>query len=161
MTFQPITGYYGQSGDDGADGGPAFDATVDCTIDCGSGIIWAGTGGGGGQSSSASYSSILVSFTSGIPGVGGRGGRGYVTTTGGGAGLVNVTGVYQAGSAGANGGQSAGGNWGDNGPTATANSMYEPGAAIGGLAGAAIDSNGNTVTITAGDSTATIKGRRI
>ena len=153
-------GYYGQSGAAGSIGGDAFEATVDCTIDCGSGVIWAGGGGQGGQSSSANYSAIMVSFMSGVVGNGGGGARGFVTTAGGAGGLIDVVGVYQTGSAGVTGGPASygGGDWGQVGPLAVANSMYEPGRALGGAAGKSIKTNGNTVSITAGNTPTNIKG---
>lgn len=137
---------------DGLPGGIAFEATVDCEIDCGSGIIWAGGGGSGGGSMSPNGSPAGTYYSAAD---GGGGGQGYGSS---------ISGMYSAGGFApvsfsgrrASGNQSSpgvtnGGLWGQNGASPLG---------LGGIAGEAIKSNGNTVTITAGNNDFNIRGRR-
>ena len=151
-------GTYTSYGDNGFDGGNAFDATVDCTINTGSGVIWAGGGG------SAGMISVLVIYGGNPvvvkPGNGGCGGQGYGTSFGGGRGSVTVFTQTTYGVNGVNGNKLTqgilagveGGEFGDNGDD-NVNST-------GGASGFAIVSNGNNVTITSGNNEINIKGRR-
>jgi len=133
-------------------GNPGLDALkvqFDCTIDNGQGYIWGG-GGGGGASKSGGKSVVYLEGGGGAgddPGAAGGGPSGYNgsagTASSGGKGAV-FSGTHA-------------GNGGNPGATGTAgNGSY--GNAAGGAAGKAIDKNGNTVTITAGNDSTRIKG---
>jgi len=152
-----VTGSFVENGDPGIVGNDAFNATVDCTINVGSGAIWAGGGGAGGSRSSGTNDPVITG-----PLNGGGGGQGFVGGTGGNAGTVRIDfgpildtaqpGVDGSrGSPGSQGGVSAG-EWGEDGDSPTGSD--------GGLGGFAIVSNGNTVTIISGDNSLNIKGRR-
>ena len=100
-------------------------------------------------------------FTTRAAGDGGGAGRGFSTASGGARGSTYASFTYSYGVGGADGGLSSatgGGDWGQPGPTATRNWLYECGQAAGGAAGAAIITNGNTVTITSGNNPTNIKG---
>lgn len=153
----PAPGVVSDSGQDGFDGGPAFNATVDCDIDCGSGLIWAGAGGQGGGSSAGNFT-VGPIWSDRAPGAGGQGGRGFGPSAGGDAGDVDGN----SGTDGANGGMTSGaGDFGEAGERPITNRITEPGRSYGGDPGASIVSNGNTVTITAGDNPTNIRGPRI
>ncbi len=148
-------GRFEDIGDDGIVGDDAFVATVDCSINVGSGAILAGGGGASGDVS-VSHSDIGSN-----PGNGGSSGQGFTSDAGGNAGHAiaeNVDNLF--GLAGAVGSRLSagtlanvsGGSWGESGES--------QGGATGGLSGFAIVSNGNSVTITAGDNAINIKGRR-
>lgn len=154
--------YRGVSGSAGLAGGDAFNATVDCDIDCGSGVIWSGGGGQGGGSSSGQFENINY-FSLAAPGDGGGGGQGFAVSKGGVRGSVaDVTEflVTEYGQSGDSGNQASfsGGGWGKAGPASTRNWLYEPGRAAGGAAGIAIKTNGNSVSIIAGNNPTNIKG---
>ena len=135
----------------GKNGFDCLNITCPTTIDCGEGLIWAGGGGGSGYTSG---STPLGTFS-----YGGGGGQGIGTAYGGynggvvsgraqngirnGPGQVNINPI--------SGGTMSlsGGEWGEAGKGPTA-----------GLAGIAIKSNGNPVTIVSGDNNLNIKGRR-
>mgnify|MGYP003629515151 CR=1 FL=1 len=152
-------------GADGFVGGDAFEATVPCILNVGSGAIWAG---GGGVNGGTSYTKRIVPTNpdSRAPsaGNGGSGGQGYV---GGGHGLKGIIdGVYSdEGVDGNNGSRGApgvvalisGGEFGDDSDRSTS----PLGQSNEGLSGYAIVSNGNSVTITSGNNPLNIKGRRI
>lgn len=142
-------GFVGATGSAGFDGGDAFDATVDCVIDNGSGLIWAGGGGGAGNGGN-----FDVRY-------GGGGGQGYYTSTGG----INTERITHpvdpdiwepSGTSAPNGSQSgpglgsfSGGEWGEAGASAILS---------GGSAGYSVVKNGNTVTIESGNNEFNIKG---
>lgn len=151
-------------GQDGFDGGVAFEATVDCVIDCGSGVIWAGGAGQGGMTTSAHYKPgvlDLIYYDQRAPGNGGGGGRGFGLSNGGAFGIVDGY-ITEYGTLGVIGSMSdyGGGDWGSEAPPPTTNWIYDPTPSSSGLAGEAIKSNGNTVTISAGDNPINIRGRR-
>lgn len=168
-------------GDNGNFGGNAFEATVDCTINTGSGAIWAGGGGAAG-----SRTHLIIEFTliegpgsdvfqyilSKFEGNGGSGGSGYIG--GGGAprgigtftiqdapgsntnSIINRTIVISVnGQDGSVGGPGIVGSisGGDFGENGDSVT-----AAVGGSAGLAIKTNGNAVTITSGLNPINIKG---
>lgn len=138
-------------------GGDAFNATVPCDIDCGSGLIWAGGGGAGGWSQATTpWGSVTLEN----PTSGGGGGQGFGDSVGGLStygGSDETSGSHSIHDHNAEGGNQGGpgypggGEWGESGTT------YQ---AIGGLAGYAIKKNGNIVNITAGDNPLSIRGRR-
>lgn len=136
----------------GYNGFDCLNVTCPLILDCGEGLIWAGGGGGsGGTDGRGSPSGPAV--------YGGGGGQGVGMAYGGYNGGI-VTGRapngYRAGP-----GQViltdpvgltinlSGGNWGESGR-----------GQFPGLAGVAIKSNGNPVTIVSGDNNLNIKGRR-
>lgn len=131
------------------DGSPAAEFTTAVVIDNSFGLI-AG-GGGGSQGTFGSCDGAIA-----IGGNGGGGGQGFSGGAGGAAG-VGVAGVN--------------GNTGSSGNINYPGQLYRPGGELGqdgfaetaypdrkGLAGAAIITNGNTVTITAGNNAEQIKG---
>lgn len=157
---QDVPGITSELGDIGRDGGIAFEATVDCNINVGSGAIWAGGGGGAGGKSEA-QTFVLPELIKRINGNGGCGAQGFAIAFGGIRGSVLVenhgttfglTGV--SGSQGSEGiqGSNSGGKWGEDGTNES--------GILGGKSGFAIVSNGNTVNITNGDNAINIKGRR-
>lgn len=133
-------------------GGIAFEAKVDCVIDNGAGLIWAGGGGGSGQPLTGSSGYYAAAR-------GGTGAQGFGDSLGGqysnGAfpGTPAFDGIENSGnqsSAGA--GLQAGGEWGEDGTPSS--------SLAGGLAGEAVKSNGNSVTFSSGDNTLNVRGRR-
>lgn len=142
-------------------GGNAFNATVPCTINIGSGAIWAGGGGVNGQTSYSEQ--VKPALVLAVAGMGGSGGQGYIGGVGGTGGTVSGA-SSQTGVDGNNGSRGAAGvlagvSGGEFGETADRNiTSYEDSDA--GLSGFAIVSNGNTVTITSGDNPLNTKGRR-
>lgn len=145
-------------------GGNAFNATVNCTINTGSGAVWAGGGGVNGGTSytkrlNPSNPSTLVAY----PGNGGSGGQGYIgglaAIKGEVTGLLTASGVDgNDGSKGAPGvlGSISAGEFGEDSDLDTS----EFGQSAAGPAGFAIVSNGNNVTISAGDNPINIRGRK-
>jgi len=135
----------------GQPGGLAFEATVDCIIDNGSGLIWAG-GGGAGGGSQAGYTFAYFGAATG-----GGGGQGFGVSisgqysNGGVSGSVGFDGRRVGGNRSAPG-LTDGGEWGEPGASTS--------EASGGLAGIAIKSDGNTLTITSGNNDLNIRGRR-
>jgi len=133
----------------GLSGGDAINLTTDAIIDNGFGIIYAGGGGGEGMLGECIEEPGPVYFGNG--GDGGGGGQGLVgggggvggLATGAGGGVDGVTG--ENGSIGAPG--SNGGTFGVDGD-----------GVGGGSSGLAIKTNGNTVTITAGNNSLQILG---
>lgn len=159
-------GYGSTKAQPGQNGGAALEATVPLIIDSGSGIIWAGGGGGAGQFAIAPQGPVGQL----VPRKGGGGGQGYGVSAGGrnsdGASLVGrAPSGSQAGPGDPGQYAAAGGEWGENGvdiigwygPTPP---DPEDRITRGGLAGEAIKSNGNPVTIVAGDNEINIRGRR-
>jgi len=156
-----IAGSFSANGGSGLVGGNAFEATVNCTINTGSGAIWAGGGGAAGEQSICT--TIAPSTINANARNGGSAAQGFGLSFGGDAGTVTVEnyGLVDTGLDGKPGsklspgtqGASSGGEWGESG---TNNN-----ASLGGLSGYAIVSNGNTVTVTSGDNQINIKGRRI
>lgn len=153
------------NGDNGTDGGDALNITVPTTIDNGSGFIFGGGGGCGGSASSADSIPPDVGASAGN---GGSGGQGYIGGTGGSAGFALVEDAVsdsgqpgQPGSINAPGvvGSRSGGAFGEDGDDGAKIATPSPGG-DGGLSGFAIKSNGNSVTITSGDTVLNIKGRR-
>lgn len=141
------------------DGGIAFEALCDCVIDNGSGLIWAGGGGGGSDLSAVVPNPSSPYWYSAE---GGCGGQGFVNSSGGyytiGA-IVPATpsnnGTCEAGNQskfGALNGRN-GGAWGEAGENGTYTN--------GGAAGIAIKSNGFNVSIISGDNSLSIRGSRI
>jgi hypothetical protein len=136
----------------GSTGGDALNLTTDATIDNGFGLIGGGGGGGAGN--------LGVCYDDPDPGLdiaaGGKGGGGGQGQAGGagGVGGVGTTGNGATGDAGTLGaaGDNGGGLGQDGG---------DIGAATGGAAGRAILTNGNTVTITAGNNSEQIKGATV
>ncbi len=142
-------------------GGNAFVTTVDCTINTGSGALWAGGGGAAGGTSSFKDLPNPDFFASG--GNGGSGGQGFIGGLGGALGAVtgftSDVGVDgNDGSRGAAGvvGGTSGGEFGEDGGI----DISSFGSALAGLSGFAIVSNGNSVIITSGDNILNIRGRR-
>lgn len=139
---------------DGLDGGPAFDATTSVTIDNGSGLIWAGGGGGGAENQSV-Y--IFGPNTTELAANGGGGGQGYGESLGGlstygGDDMTPSTHDHNAESGNQANPGLYGGSWGQNGLNVQS---------YGGISGIAIKTNGNSVTIVAGNNDLNIKGRRV
>jgi hypothetical protein len=139
---------------DGFDGGVSFETTVPVVIDTGSGLIWAGGGGGGGDDQAFFYNG---SDTIELGAEGGGGGQGYGDSLGGlgtygGDDTTHSAYDHRSASGNQSGPGIRGGAWGEDGQTGNAN---------GGLAGIAIKTNGNSVTIIAGNNDLNIKGRRV
>ena len=136
-------------GGPGEDGGCAFEATVDCTIDTGAGLIWAGGGGGSGEQQLGGMGVYLAAR-------GGSGAQGYGISLGG----HYTNGEHSAfdgleqsgGQAGYGLSGRHGGAWGEPGELSTFFGF------AGGSAGAAIKKNGNAVSVTAGDNALNIRG---
>lgn len=140
----------GNSGGDGLRGGDALELTTNTVIDNSFGLIGGGGGGGGGASGFCSGN-----FASG--GNGGGGGQGFTPGLGGFGGVgINFNGESDGanGQAGTVNGpgifQTRGGFLGQRGDNGEGSN--------GGLPGAAIITNGNTVTITAGNNAEQIRG---
>lgn len=139
------------TGNAGTDGGDAWEFTTDAIVDNSLGLI--GGGGGGGRGSDGD----CLNETSGG---GGGGGQGYLGGQGASPGVVTGSGTANdpgtdgtaqyPGSGGNINGFAAGFDGGELG--------QDGGGDTGGLAGAAITTNGNTVTITAGNNAEQIKG---
>lgn len=149
-----------QAGDDGFVGGNAFNATVPCTINVGSGAIWAGGGGVNGGTKYETEIKPGVFIT--VDANGGSGGQGYVGGLGGIGEGVNGS----DGSRGAPGTLSglSGGEFGESGDTDIFDESLSPTTppidqSFSGLTGFAIVSNGNSVTITSGNNPLNVKGR--
>lgn len=141
----------------GGVGGIAFNATVDCEIDCGAGLIWAGGGGATGEY----YVSPQGPGPYYVPRRGGGGGQGFGVSIGGrNTNGITFTDRAESGSQSSPGITNCpdGGEWGAQG-TLGYNPMTGM-AVFGGLPGEAIKSNGNTVTITSGNNDFNIRGRR-
>lgn len=144
-----------QSGSSGLDGGDCINLTTDTIIDNGFGLILSG-GGGGSGGNSVCWEDQGGSFFS-HDGGGGGGGQGYSSSDGG-------TGGPSSEGDGFNGSLSAPGEGAPDDPDSGGGGGYIGGAfgsdggGGGGAAGAAIKSNGNTVTITAGNNSEQIKG---
>lgn len=134
----------------GQNGGPAINATVDMEIDNGAGLIWAGGGGGAGEEMKSVGPGYFTAAA------GGGGGQGYGVarsgfySNGGYFEDLDFDGIGRSGNQ-SSPGETGGGEWGKPGVTHSA---------AGGLAGEAIKSNGNTVTIVSGDNEFNIRGRR-
>lgn len=146
---------FGTAGD-GLSGGDALDLTTDATIDNGFGLISGGGGGGSGIKGSCEYDGELDLYrVSG--GRGGGGGQGYTGGAGGTGGTASSN--YHT-NALANGFTGASGTIGS--PGSNGGELGEQGGSqqggTGGAAGKAIDKNGNTVIITAGNNSEQIKG---
>lgn len=151
-SYRQVLGQVGQVG------GTAFNATVNCTINAGSGLIF---GGGGGAAGGKSVSSSLSTTEFAIAGNGGSGGQGYSFSEGGfsGTAIVDGTPIYDEGQDGIGGNYSSAGSLaGISGGKIGENGDSHDGVA-GGLVGIAIKKNGNNVTITSGSIGGSIKGR--
>lgn len=138
------------AGTDGIAGGTAIEFSTDVIIDNSFGLIGGGGGGGGGAGGFCSGS-----FAFG--GQGGGGGQGRTPGAGGSGGV----GINPSGETDAADGQSAT----VNAPGILANkggTLGQKGAdgfgCVGGAAGAAIITNGNVITITAGNNAEQIRG---
>lgn len=139
-----------ENGLEGIAGGPAMEFTTDVTIDNSFGLIGGGGGGGiGGRSSCEAEVGGTgggggQGFMGGMGGLGGISSEGPTTAPSGPDGTVNSPGIPT----------SAFGNGGRGGY------LGEPASVSGdrAAAGAAIITNGNTVTITAGNNAEQIKG---
>ena len=150
--FEPGTGCVSISGTGGQDGGPAAEFTTEVTIDNSFGLI---AGGGGGGQGGFGYCDEPESYTGG----GGGGGQGFV---GGAGGFAGDFGTY----IGNFGNDGTVNNPGIGGTTLngdligfTGGGLGQAGGGItGGDGGAAIITNGNTITITAGNNSEQIKG---
>jgi hypothetical protein len=127
------------TGGNGSTGYDALNLTTDTIIDNGFGIIYSGGGGGGGYQGTGSRS-----------GDGGGGGQGCSGGVGGPFGSSDGA-DGDVGDAGSQSGPgSNGGAWGESGGAGD--------GSTGGAAGNAINKNGNTVTIIAGNNSLQIKG---
>jgi hypothetical protein len=151
-----VGGCQAGSGFDGQDGGDAFEFTTDVVLDNLLGLI--GAGGGGGAGSDAQ----CFTDTSGEAGSGGGGGQGFQGGAGGAAGAA-LDPQYTEGVSGQSGTRNYAGdggtsNAGDGGTLGQDGQSAFVGISQGGSAGRAILTNGNTVTITAGDNAEQIKG---
>jgi len=138
----------------GLAGGDAFDATVPCQIDNGSGLIWAGGAGKTGEDqpkiSTGPTTGYLFPSASG-----GGGGQGFGVSAGG----LSAYEGYPPTMTGRLGNRAGSGN--QSGPGAGGEGDGAWGSASAGvLGGIAIRKNGNTVTIISGDNDANIKGRK-
>lgn len=138
----------GANGDAGAD---ALDITTDATIDNSLGLIGGGGGGGAGGAG------ICPGDQNGS---GGGGGQGDAAGSGG---IVTTEPGTNPGTPGTDGTRNSAGlggdsNAGDGGTLGVAGGNALTGTATGGAAGKAIEFNGNTVTIEAGNNSAQIKG---
>ncbi len=138
---------------DGSAGGDALELTTDATIDNSFGLIYGGGGGASGALATVCFFDTETSTEFSVGGQGGGGGQGCS----GGSGGAGGTGNTASGSAGDNGSISGpgengvrGGEWGEAGDS--------EGGASGGAGGKAIELNGNSVTITAGNNSEQIKG---
>lgn len=133
----------------GQGGGIALNITVPTTIDNGAGLIWAGGAGQSGQRQTRTDigGNPLAPQYYYPAAAGGIGGQGYGTAIGG---LSTYAGYPPSaptrGPRAQSGNQSSGNPWGQS-----------SGAILGGIA---IQSNGNTVTVTSGDNDSSIRGRR-
>lgn len=130
----------------GLDGFDSMSFTTDTILDNGFGLIASGGGGAGGK--------FGAGFIAGQGGGGGAGDDGGLGGVGG--NLIDLdTPPYFFGPSGVDGGSTFGGSpgGGELGQDGAAN-----GAASGGSAGVAIQKNGNTVTIIAGNNSEQIKG---
>jgi hypothetical protein len=144
----------------GSDGGNAFNLTVDTVLDNLTGLIGSGGGGGGGAGASDS----LPIDSNGGGGGGGSGdndaagGIGNGVANDGNVGSFNFPGTGGTSSTGGTGG--TGGNLGSNGLTGQIGDgiLITAEGALGGDAGNAIITNGNSLIITAGNNTDQIKG---
>lgn len=169
------------NGSNGFIGGDAFNATVPCTINTGSGAIWSGGGGAPGSRTVIDCDYTRTETPGGfnhkyviikIEGNGGSGGAGFIGGQGAARGIgsssvapptgadtntvINASTVTSV--AGNNGSITipgtvppvSGGEYGESGDNTT--------GATGGIAGLAIKTNGNTVTITSGLNVINIKG---
>jgi hypothetical protein len=156
------------NGESGSNGGPSMEFTLNCTLE-NNGTI--GGGGGGGGGSKGDYDDQFGDSVS-LGGSGGGAGAGLTVSSGGSAGEV-IAGVDRS-AVGNTGGpssaltQGTGGTGkflssdgletndlttvkaGDGGALGSPGSNPAPGGgtAVGGTAGAAVNKNGNTVTIT-------------
>lgn len=169
VLVSPADDYYEQVGEVGFVGGDAFHATVDCTINTGSGEIWAG---GGGAAGGTSYTFGDGTFVERKAGNGGSGGQGFIGGQGGTKGNANgydfgaVNGSSGSVSAAGSVGSISGGSFGEKGDDQPQDDIIVNGelqvvsGRQGGDTGFAIVSNGNNVIITAGDNNLNIKGRR-
>ena len=148
-------------GEDGISGGNAFEATVPCTINTGSGVIWGGGGGGAGR-----YSRVRIvddiTIEISIGGNGGCGAQGYGIASGGIKGYLLIDeGDFFYGIDGVDGnkqvegilGEDKGGAFGEAGD----DDVFNDGGK-GGASGYGIITNGNTVTVTNGNNNLNIKG---
>jgi hypothetical protein len=137
-------------GTNGLNGGAAFDFTTDVIIDNSFGLI-AGAGGGG--------AGLPGQCPEAVTGNGGGGGQGFVGGSGGSAGLDlgGATLGLQGpdGSINSSGGDGVtftrGGGLGEDGQSALSGQS-------GGSAGAAVITNGNTITITGGNNSEQVRG---
>jgi hypothetical protein len=135
----------------GSQGGVAFEATCPCVIDTGAGLIW----GGGAGASGEIYINPQGPAPFYVPRRGGGGGQGYGPSLGG----LNTDGMdfVDYAESGNQSGPGAvncpdGGEWGKSGEAANGLAPALPGEAI--------KSNGNSVTISAGNNDVNIRGRR-
>ena len=151
-------GGFSQIGSGGFVGGNAFNATVNCTINTGSGAIWAGGGGAAGEESFCT--TVAPSTINPNARNGGSGGQGYGISFGGDAGKVSVdgSGLVDTGLTGGNGNKSSRGSQGSSFGGVWGGSGTDESGVLAGAGGNAIVSNGNSVTITNGNNNINIKG---
>ncbi|MDP5205437.1 hypothetical protein ORI99_00030 [Alishewanella sp. SMS9] len=138
------------NGGNGLAGGAAIEATTDLSIDNSLGLIGGGGGGGAGTPGNC---------PSAVTGNGGGGGQGYIGGSGGAAGidLGGATSIGEIGPAGTINYPGTGVQFNSGGGLGEAGQPSLTGQ-TGGAAGAAIITNGNIVTITAGNNAEQIKG---
>jgi len=152
------TGVFSELGEAGFNGGDAFSATINCTINVGSGEMWAG---GGGSAGGVSFVDTTSANTLSAGGNGGSGGQGFVGGRAATKGEAYIeSNLLSAGVDGSDGSISSAGSVGSVSGGSFGESGDKSGASNGGDSGFAIVSNGNNVTITAGDNNLNIKGRR-
>jgi len=132
-------------GSSGGAGGGVFSFSTDATIDNGFGVIFSG-GNGGNGGNSVCYEDAGGDYQA-DGGSGGGGGQGYSSSV---AGIIGTGGIAN-GTSGNLAAPGLGGIAGDSG-----GGFGSDGGTFGG--GIAINSNGNTVTITAGNNAEQIKG---
>lgn len=142
-----------QLGGAGDNGGPAAEFTTDAVIDNSFGLI--GGGGGGGQGGEGA----LGPTGSALRGNGGGGGQGLAPSNGGTAAAVGDLIAGDDGNQGDVNAPGAGGSSFFRMDGYTGGGLGQNGlGADGGAAGAAIITNGNTVTITAGNNSEQVRG---
>jgi hypothetical protein len=138
------------NGTAGGNAGPACEFTTDAIIDNSFGLIAGGGGGSAGLPGQCLESSAKA-------GDGGGGGQGFVAGNGGNAGIAGVS--TEAGADGQDATLNYPGLYGGALGQAGTSVVGISGATIsGGAAGAAIITNGNAITITAGNNSEQIKG---
>ena len=136
------------NGNAGTDGGDAWEFTTDATLDNSLGLIGGGGGGGRGGDGDCPLKKS---------GGGGGGGQGYLGGSGAAPGVVSGVGG-SPGESGQDGTANYAGAGGEPNGFDGGGLGEDGGGDTGGAAGNAITTNGNTVTITAGNNPEQLKG---